>query len=161
MRDKGEQGDKQRHGQITQVSVAFSFFLPLCRDEKQAQSQQTCQHLQTEGAGQCLSACACAHVLGNMPRRREGEKKKFTSEAVELLALPLRAAEDESHSIKLDRYTGTTEGCKIARAVSVHNVFVQVCNKIFALARARRVSGDVRNASDWLLLKHFYRLLLL
>lgn len=54
---------------------------------------------------------------------REEEKKKFTSEAVELHALPLRAAEDESHSIKFDRYTGTTEGRKMARAVSAHRAF--------------------------------------
>lgn len=43
-----------------------------------------------------------------------GEKKKFTSEATELHALSLRAAEDESHSIKFDRYTGTTEDSKMA-----------------------------------------------
>lgn len=62
----------------------------------------------------CVCLCAC---LGKNAKTKGGRKKKFTSEAVELHALPLSAAEDESHSIKFDRYTGTTEGCKMARAV--------------------------------------------
>lgn len=154
---------KQRHSQIRQVSVAsLFFFLPLHRDEKQAQaenqSQQTCQHLQTEGDAQCLSACACAHVLGKMPRRRGRKKKIYIWSRWAPCALSA-CCRGWVTLYKVGQIWRNDRGLQDGnRAISVHNVLMRVACKIFApllssLGLWRRAA---HTGIDCLWLKDFY-----